>query len=234
MTILVADCPRCGSSNSTFDLKENHIYDTSFANLPLREAFCVCKHCNKSTIFYLHDTDIAKTGVINMMGIYNLPLSANNYVVIEGYVSQKDMNKTPPPKHLPENINRVFNEAAACLSINCYNASCAMFRTCLDLATKELIPQKGTVHYNEKKSKKMLGGRIEWLIDIEILDKGLKDLAECITYDGNDGAHDFTLGKDEAEDLLDFTTQVLEQLYTTPQKLKIAKERREERRANKS
>ncbi|KQS48531.1 hypothetical protein ASG20_14190 [Sphingomonas sp. Leaf198] len=59
----------------------------------------------------------------------------------------------------------------------------------------------------------------------------LADLADCVREDGNDGAHDGTLGKADAEDLVDFTQQLLERVYSEPARLRIAKARREARRA---
>ena len=50
--------------------------------------------------------------------------------------------------------------------------------------------------------------------------------------DGNDGAHQGTLTKEDAEDLLDFTFLLLERIYTELQRLKEAKTRREKRREN--
>lgn len=49
--------------------------------------------------------------------------------------------------------------------------------------------------------------------------------------DGNDGAHAGTLSREETEDLLDFSVTLLERMYTEPARLRLAKERREERRA---
>lgn len=43
--------------------------------------------------------------------------------------------------------------------------------------------------------------------------------------------HDGSLEKEDAEDLLDFTFALLERMYTEPERLRIAKERRESRRA---
>jgi len=58
----------------------------------------------------------------------------------------------------------------------------------------------------------------------------LKELAKCIREDANDGAHVGDLGKEEAEDLLDFTVAILERLYTEPKRLELAEARRKERR----
>ena len=59
------------------------------------------------------------------------------------------------------------------------------------------------------------------------------ELSTCVREDGNDAAHAETLTKVDAYDLADFTTVLLEQLYTQPEKLKLAKDRRNGRRQEK-
>jgi hypothetical protein len=61
----------------------------------------------------------------------------------------------------------------------------------------------------------------------------VREISTCIREDGNDGAHQGTLTKEDAEDLLDFTTALLERLFTEPRRLEIAQERRKERRERK-
>ena len=63
-----------------------------------------------------------------------------------------------------------------------------------------------------------------------MLPSGLKELSTCVREDGNDGAHAGTLKREDAQDLLDFTTALLERIYTEPEKLRLAKERRDKRR----
>ncbi len=65
-----------------------------------------------------------------------------------------------------------------------------------------------------------------------LLPEVLKDLSSAIKEDGNDGAHQGTLKKVDAEDVMDFTVALLERLYTEPERLRLAKERRENRRGN--
>ncbi len=64
----------------------------------------------------------------------------------------------------------------------------------------------------------------------ELLPIALKDLAQCIREDANDAAHTGNLDKADAEDVLDFTTVLLERLYTEPRRLELAEERRKARR----
>jgi hypothetical protein len=61
----------------------------------------------------------------------------------------------------------------------------------------------------------------------------LRELAKCIREDANDGAHVGNLSKEDAEDLLDFTTTLLERLFTEPRRLELANERRQQRRTPK-
>lgn len=69
------------------------------------------------------------------------------------------------------------------------------------------------------------------MIDAKILPESLRELSKCVREDGNDGAHAGTLVKDDAEDLLDFTSALLERIYTEPERLIIAQKRRDARRA---
>ncbi len=118
-----------------------------------------------------------------------------------------------------------------CLAVSCYNAAGTMFRLCVDLATRSLLPE-GEIAGLNPKVRRDLGLRLPWLFANNTLPTALHDLSTCIKDDGSDGAHAGTLGKDDAEDLLDFTMALLERLYTEPEVLKLAKERREARRTD--
>ena len=84
------------------------------------------------------------------------------------------------------------------------------------------------------KTRRDLGLRLPWLFDNGKLPTEVRELSTAIREDGNDGAHQGTLTKNEAEDLLDFTTALLERIFTVPMRLQIAKERREKRRTPKA
>lgn len=79
--------------------------------------------------------------------------------------------------------------------------------------------------------RRSLGLRLAWLLDHGHLPEALRELSAAVKEDGNDGAHAGTLNKVDAEDLLDFTVALLERMYTEPARLRLAKQRREERRA---
>ncbi|CAG9238659.1 hypothetical protein BGLA2_860017 [Burkholderia gladioli] len=104
-----------------------------------------------------------------------------------------------------------------------------MFRLCLDFATKALMPDD-TPGLNAQ-GRRSLGLRMNWMFENNILPAALQDLAQCVKDDGNDGAHDGTLSAVDAEDLQEFTFELLERLYTEQKRLQIAKDRRAARHA---
>jgi hypothetical protein len=126
-------------------------------------------------------------------------------------------------------IANAFREGAVSLVVGCWNAAGAMFRLAIDLATKPLLPAKEVEGLN-RKGRRDLGLRLQWLFDNKLLPSDLRELSSCVREDGNDAAHAGTLTKEDAEDLLDFTTALLEPIFTEPERLRLARERRDKRR----
>ncbi len=233
MSELVANCPRCGAKNMTFSVMTSWLIEKKYDWQNWVQAFCICRGCRRSTVFVLSQKD---AGVANESavkgGIENWKFAVNNFMEIENYICIRDMAAKVPPEHIPEKIAFIFREGAACMSIGCYNAAGTMFRLCIDLSTRALLPE-GDPNGLNSKTRRDLGLRLPWLFEMGLLPKELKDLSSCVKEDGNDGAHEGTLGKEDAEDLLDFTYAFLERMYTEPKKLKIADEKRRARRESK-
>lgn len=142
------------------------------------------------------------------------------------------------PQYVPEEISRLFAEAALCLAFSAFDASGAMFRKTIDAATRSKIGiapesvEKGNVDYISWKTAKDLRLRLDWLFDRGKLPSDLKDLVSCVHQDGNDAAHSVhTIGEAGALDLQDFTTEILEVLFTRPGQIAANVERRDARRA---
>jgi hypothetical protein len=230
MSELVADCPRCRASRITFDLTAYKVVGMAYGWQQLYEAFCICRHCGLPTIFDLSDKGQQEKKYIKETGLDRIGVAVNPLINIKGFVSLKDNVGEPPPEHLPDLINAVFEEGATCLAVGCFNAAGTMFRLSVDLATKALLPEIDEEGLNAK-IRRNLGLRLPWLFAQGLLPDALHELSMCIKEDGNDGAHKGTLTQTDVEDILDFTTALLERLYTEPHKLHLAKERREKRRA---
>ncbi len=158
--------------------------------------------------------------------------SLNDFFKADRYVSLRDNNPRKPPEFLDDDLSNAFKEGAACFSIACYNAAATMFRLCVDLVTRPLLPDKADTNVAQpnEKTRRDLGLRLHWMFDNKVLDPSLRELAKCIREDANDGAHAGNLSEEDAEDLLDFTTMLLERLVTEPKRLEQAEARRKERR----
>ncbi len=229
MPDLVADCPRCGSRKITFDLTDAKIIAVHYSWQNWYETFCVCRHCGHATIFVLSESVNSDHAYVHKVGILNLKEAVNNYLDVERFVSVKDEVTAAPPEHIPKDIEDVFREGTTCLAVGCYNAAGTMFRLCIDLATNSMLPKEDAEGLNGK-VRRDLGLRLPWLFANGLLPQDLKELSSCIKEDGNDGAHAGTLKQPDAVDLLDFTVELLERIYTEPKRLQLAQERRESRR----
>lgn len=227
MSQLVTNCPRCGAQRTTFDVKNAHHFDTQYDWQRWFEAFSICRNCNLSTVFVLSQNKIDDT--VKRVAIENLTPSVNEFMNIEGFIHIANIATARPPEHLPKEIEAAFNEGATALAVSCYNAAGTMFRLCVDLATRPKLPKEEVAGLHAK-TRRDLGLRLPWLFDNGFLPADLRELSSCIKDDGNDGAHTGTLKKTDAEDLLDFTVALLERMYTEPERLRLAKERRADRR----
>ncbi|MGL6487966.1 DUF4145 domain-containing protein [Aeromonas hydrophila] len=223
MAELVGNCPRCYVKHTTFSIIAMNEYDRSGNS----ELFCVCKHCHKGVIFNGCVNSQAAVDAIKTRASVNVTKN----VYVGSVVCIKPGEVVLSPEHLPEEIKINFDEGAQCYSIGCFNAAATMFRLCLDKATKSFLPEDPATP--PAKIRRSLGFRMDWLFENGHLPVALKELAECIKDDGNDGAHEGILSKVDVDDLIDFTTSLLERLYTEPKKIELANERRLARRQQK-
>ena len=228
MPLIVANCPRCGANRITFDVLAGVPYraSTLHGERQFFEIFCCCRECDRTTIFVINQKGRSTTS--NAMNIMSVDGSLNKRCNIMKFINYSDISIENPPEHLPENIKNVFNEAARSYAIECWNAAGCMFRTSVDLATKDLL-QKNNCEPDQH-TRRSLARRIYWLFENGFLSNDLLELSSCIKEDGNDAAHTATLRKEDAEDLLDFTFALLERIYTIPMNVEIAEERRKNRR----
>lgn len=220
---LVDDCPRCNAKSITFIVFGGTPFKDGIDSMfpPDAEIFCMCKACYNASIFEVTRKGLSYSPeLVDWRGAdYNI---SQNYNVV-GIVTPSDLAIDPPPGFLPSHIETAFKEGSKCLNIRCYNAAATMFRLCLDFATKECLPNGDEP---SAKVRRSLGLRMGWLFEKGILPGALKDLAECVKDDGNDGAHEGILDKDSALNLEDFTRMLLERIYTEPARLEEAKRRR--------
>ena len=219
--MLIHNCPRCGTKQITFE--------TRAVNWLVREhkfeAFCRCLACKKATIFLLTTTNpnVNSKDFTGQEGTVNHLLSRIELVNII------PLNSKPTPEHLPKDIEKPYQEALMCQAIEAHNAAGCMFRTTVDLVTKQLL-QNLKEKTPPKNVENNLAQRIKFLCDEKQISDKLKNLSNSIRLDGNDAAHQANLMSDDVEDMNDFTTLLLSEIYTTPKEIELAEDRRKKRR----
>ncbi len=232
MAMLVADCPRCGSASMTHDVTAQVFRGTEYGWKHAFEVFSVCRRCERPSIVLVALRDSSLSAEFKRDGaLVKYPNALNQAFEVVRVISLRDNAPRQPPEHLSKEISDAFNEGAACLSIGCHNAAAAMLRLCVDLVTRPLLPDPADTNRSQPngKQRRDLGLRLAWLFDNGLLPEALREVAKCIREDGNDGAHVGNLTKEDAEDLVDFATVLLERLVTEPVRLRLAEERRQAR-----
>ncbi len=229
MAELVADCPRCGARRITFDIRGSHELLPRRHNWEYQfEVLAVCRQCQRTTDFVLvtrleRHEDVRE--VLSRKTLEQFPMDLDQCFDVTGFICPKDLASVAPPDHVPDDIATAFREGATCCNVECWNAAAAMFRLCIDLATKAKLLKKDEANIPRHKREK-LGPRLKWLFANNVLPDDLEELSTCIHEDRNDG----TLEKADALALRDFATALLDRIYTQPERLRLAKVWRKERR----
>lgn len=232
MAEFVSDCPRCGAIRSTHDVYSSVIVGKRYDWQRIAEISCLCRTCRQFSIHCVVQRSSGNGNAvfgeirsINTLSAINGSL--NPLFVFDRHITLRDKHGIEPPEHLPEKIRTIVLEANSCLSNECWNAAASMYRLALDMSTKNLLPSQGEPNNTIRRS---LGLRLNWLFEQELLSLDLKELAEAVQQDGNDGSHDGSLTQADAEDLKDFCYELLKRVYTIPKQIDLARQRREERR----
>lgn len=210
MSFIIRDCQRCGISKVQMRaMSYNQINGID------AEIFVVCNNCNKSSIY---------EGQPSFDIFYDdYELSQNGYC----YIKSLPITIHPQTPHLsediPEFIRNIFTQAARCRAYGLYDASGAMFRKTIDVATKLIYE---TDQRLEEKKPPALRSRIKALGDLKILDTDIVELADIAALDGHDAVHEkdpYT--KEEAEALQDLIYDFLDRLFVRPAKTQRIKEK---------
>jgi Domain of unknown function (DUF4145) len=220
MAMLILDCPRCGERKMTQDW----IAHTQYTDDGQRrhELTLQCRHCNKSSIWLV----VGQPGSPPVASLGKTNAVINDHLFVFGFVRPTG-SSVKAPEFTPPDIIKIFDEGAECLAIGCWNASGSMFRKIVDEISKARLPKEGEP---DKHTRWNLKPRLAWLFNNNLLPKEVESLADCIREDANDAVHNAPIGQGEATDLLDFTVELLERIYTMPGRLKAAEERRVARR----
>jgi len=197
------------------------------------EAFCICTVCKMSTVFILKPFATSKAAP-EPGDLEKHAGSLHDYLKVVEQVSARHFSAYLFPEDLPEKIKYALEEGEACLAVGYLNAACTMFRLCLELVAHDEFEklsddEKKKLPRNPKtgKSGRVLATTLECLFENGKIPANFHDLADCIRNYGNDSAHQGNLCKKDKRDvekLLDFTRQILVEVYTRWQEVSTNQE----------
>jgi hypothetical protein len=199
------ECPHCHAV-SVFDcvFSMRGFFDNRFYPVSV----WACHHCDRA-VFITHQT-----------GDYHT--TANNFGLVSIYPSATiSVNSL-----VPAGIASDFLEASNDYNIGSFRSSAVMARRTIQKMCLNLGAKKGDKLYKQIEDLKTSGK----------LHPDLADMATEIRFLGNDGAHPEDDGlddvsKEDAKEVLDFTAELLDDLYVRPQKVAAMKSKRSTRDA---
>ena len=192
------DCPHCSSSKAAFEI----VYQRRARGDALKfYADAVCGVCDNGLI--VHYKQLQNSSMIGLTGhAYDFP--GSSFSVIQIW-PKRDWDV---PENLPENVSNFYQQGILNQKMGNWDASGAMFRKALDVATKAIDPAI---------SNKTLFNRIELLVNKGNLTKEIGSWAHEVRIDGNRSVHDDDPEtKDDVEAIHQFCRAVLLYTFTFP------------------
>jgi hypothetical protein len=116
MALLIANCPRCGAQDITFEVLSQVYLDTRYGWQNWHEAFSLCRRCHRTTTFVIalstQGRDNFRRESDELQKDYGkiVPYKGalNDIFKVEGYVSQKDKVKFSALNTSPFRLRRYF------------------------------------------------------------------------------------------------------------------------------
>lgn len=207
---LVHDCPHCRANNIGFEYVHTAFKEPRY-QVYLFSAFYLCTSCCKPIAVVLQTSGIS-------LNIQNLDggLRERYGAYIQGIFPKPVPSSTP--NHCPGNIGNIFIQAEEALARDHFDSSLAMDRRALELMCKNIAPE----------AKGNLFDRIEYLADKHLITPALKEWAHQLRQYGNDAVHEIDSPPEEdARAMHELTRFILTYIYTLPEQVRLAKEKRE-------
>ena len=121
------------------------------------------------------------------------------------------------PDHTPDRVADLLDQAITNHTNGHWDASGAMARKCLDVATRRIVRDKLPEEEATKIAALWLKARIEKLSALGIITEDIASLARLIKDGGDDASHDDDPYTDaESAKLLEFTRVFLTYVFTIP------------------
>lgn len=216
------DCPHCFTANSGFTYVAEVPHLTSPGAQPSRFTLIFrCNSCYEAVGIKITSTAGRSSFATGRSGDLVRSIDFDPVKSAFKLLGQyPDRREVVIPAHLSASTERCYRQGQNAADREEYDSAGAMFRKCIDIATREL---------DNSTSGKKLAARIEALWQSGKLTESLRDWAHEVRLDGNDAAHDDDpLSREEIEQLASFTDLFLRYTFTLPAQVKARKTDRAE------
>lgn len=210
MTVLVLDCPHCGADHTSFNVVAAHARDDSLLNV-----MAECGRCCRpvSAVLYtalpqMPHRLLQESGDLRRLSgvhIHDGPWPTRTAVLA--------------PLHTPDLVAQAWVQAEKSRRAQLWDAACAMYRRCMEIALKEFAPEVQAWKLEK---------RIDKLASENRITPALKDWAHELRLDGNEALHAQAPATQElAEQMHGLCNFLLIYLYTLPEQVRQARATRE-------
>src|SRR5579875_1785339 len=218
MPSVILECPHCGAEKMGFNL----VYQVPATVPPGQPAKyrvpAICFNCEEMVVLIFENTGQGQ----------RQPTQCNADPTREGWAVVNTYPKPKPsrcPSHTPDELKRVFLQAANALKRGDPDASGVMSRKVVDISTQRLLEAESGNYRN-------IYQRVEAVAAKGLLTPELKEWAHELRLGGGDAAHDLNpFTQEEADELLEFAELYLTYVYTLPNRLKERRARAEREKA---
>ena len=224
MPSIILECPHCGAEKIGFNIVYDRIAILPQVQPPARfvRSTLVCAGCDEMVVGSFH-LPMGVRATENPAGLHVDPQQLG-WILANVYPSP---SPSKCPEHTPDNLKRIFVQAANALKRGDPDASGAMSWKVVDVSTQTLLGEKSKDYVN-------IYQRIEALAAKGALTSDLKDWAHAVRLGGADAAHDLDpFTQEEADELLDFAELYLIYVYSLPGRLTERRARAEAEKAKK-
>lgn len=196
------DCPHCHTKKAGFRLlaQWRSNIDNSFANV-----VAICRVCSGGLLLLSRDEQSAThEDVTQRVSAY----PGSRFLIVQTWPEVSSHRLSD----IPENVAHFYDQAMENMGAQRWDASGAMFRKALDVATKMIDPDLRSLP---------LFKRIEKMVSSSLLTPSMGEWAHEIRLDGNDAVHDENPEtQSDATSMQKFTEAFLTYTFTLPRLVK--------------
>lgn len=217
MTVLVLDCPHCGADHTSFNVVAAHARSNYQLNV-----MAECGRCCRPVSAVLHiDLRLTRYEADQMQ--HRLLQEKGDLCnwgavrILEGPWPVRPA--VLAPLHTPDLVAQAWVQAEKSRRAQLWDAACAMYRRCMEIALKEFAPEVQAWKLEK---------RIDKLASENRITPALKEWAHELRLDGNEALHAQAPATQElAEQMHGLCHFLLIYLYTLPEQVRQARATRE-------